>query len=45
MELIRCQPVAAMLAALFVFVTLSATGIIGSSQNLVFQIAGAGLCD
>ncbi len=43
MKLTRFVKVAAMLAALFVFVTPSAAGTIGSSLNLVFPIADAGL--
>lgn len=45
MEFIRYLTVAAMLAALFVFAPPSAAGIIGPSLNLVFPIAGAGVCD
>lgn len=43
MKLIRFLTVAAMLAALFVFANLHAVGIVGSSINLVFPIAVAGL--
>ncbi len=43
MKLIRCLTVAAMFAALFVFATLHALGIVGSSLNLVFPITVAGL--
>ena len=45
MKLIRCLAVAAMFAALFVFATLHALGIVCSSLHLVFPIAGAGLCE
>ena len=37
MKLIRFLTVAAMLAALFVFVDFHVAGIAGSSQNLVFR--------
>ncbi len=42
MKLIRFLTVAAMHAALFVFATLVAAGIISSSLNLVFPITVAG---
>jgi hypothetical protein len=44
MKLIRCLPVAAMFAALFIFANLHALGIVGSSLNLVSLITVAGLC-